>query len=56
MKVNYISVLCLRLFFIYRSIFPVSQGQRYIHKMCTGADQNNRGARPEKIAKRQKRY
>ena len=56
MKVNYIWVLCLRLFFIYRSIFPVCQGQRYIHKMCTGADQNNRGARPEKIAKRQKRY
>ena len=56
MKVNYISVLCLRLFFIYRSIFPLSQGQRYIHKMCTSADQNNRGARPEKIAKRQKRY
>ena len=26
MKVNYISVLCLRLFFIYRSIFPVYQG------------------------------
>ena len=53
MKVNYIWVLCLRLFFIYRSIFPVSQGQRYIHKMCTGADQKTR---PEKIAKWQKRY
>ena len=26
MKVNYISVLCLRLFFIYCSIFPVYQG------------------------------